>query len=52
MNKFIPNEKIIQLPVGMDCRELKYRMKDGEPRSFVKCTPKEIEQLIKDDNHE
>jgi len=43
------HEQTVTIPIGMDCRELKYRMKDGEPGSFVRCTPKEIEQLIKDD---
>jgi len=35
------NEPMVSIPSGMDCRELKFRMRDGE--SIVLCTAAELE---------
>lgn len=52
MDNFIPNEKTVTIPIGMDCRELKYRMKDGKPGGIVLCQPYEIEHLSRDADNE
>lgn len=41
------SEPTVILPIGMDCRELKYRMKDVKSGSSILCTPNEIEQMWK-----
>jgi len=39
-------ERFICIPPYLDCRELKYRVKDAKPGSIVLCKQVEIAQLV------
>lgn len=50
-----PIEKVVVIPIGMDCRELKFRIRDAASGGFVMCTPKEMQshaEHLKDNDNE